>query len=162
MRTIVFYVKAMDSFPTNLLYDDQRRTPPTLRGYYQQWKTKSGKVPGTKSKFRQVRSSRAVPFSGNVAYHMEVFYYPCQGFIHSPSPNPRHPTPIAMWHPSEFLLTGLLLISCCLHLMKMDLFFPPGAQTYHSTHWLPFFQSFTMRFSQIWSFRYRMGWDGMG
>lgn len=60
----------------------------------------------------------------------------------------------------QSLLTGLLLISCCLLLMKMDLFFP-GSQTCHSTHWSPFFQSFTMRFSQIWSFSDRMGWNGM-
>ncbi len=30
-------------------YDNQLRIPPTLRGYYLQWKMKSRKVPGTKS-----------------------------------------------------------------------------------------------------------------
>ncbi len=54
-------------------YDDQQRIPPTLRGYYLQWKTKSRKVPGTKSESSRVKSSqaepsRAEPFSGNKAY----------------------------------------------------------------------------------------------
>lgn len=42
----------------------QLRIPPTLMGYYLQWKTKSRKVLGTK---KQVQSSWAVPCRGNEA-----------------------------------------------------------------------------------------------
>ncbi len=45
---------------TRRRYDDRLRIPPTLRGYYLQWKTKSRKVPGTKSQSSRVESSHAI------------------------------------------------------------------------------------------------------
>lgn len=40
--------KAKHAHPQSAPSDDQLRIPPTLRGYYLHWKSKSRKVPGTK------------------------------------------------------------------------------------------------------------------
>lgn len=70
-------------------------------------------------------------------------------------------TPTAPWHPSLLLLTGLLLISCCLLLMKIDLFFPRGPRHVIGLMAAILPALHTMRFSQIWYSSGRMNWDEM-